>query len=117
MNIAEKFEAESAGIDYTPHKVFQGVYLKHLVKGETTGGLVSCHLVKVEPFCVLETHTHPEQLEIHEVLSGEGEGQIAGKQARYVPGAIEVIPKNTPHRVTAGKEGLYILATFTPASL
>lgn len=117
VNIAENFEVESRGIEYAPHKTFKGVSLKHLVSGEKTGGLISSHLVKVEPFCSLDTHTHPEQLEIHEVIFGGGEGHIADKQSQYVPGTVVVIPRNTSHKVTAGKDGLYILAKFTPALL
>jgi quercetin dioxygenase-like cupin family protein len=117
MSIAERFESASNGIEYTPHKTFKGVYLKHLVKGDMTDGRISALLVKVEPFCSLETHAHPEQLEIHEVIQGTGECQIAEKQMPYSPGTVAVIPQNSPHRVTAGENGLYILAKFTPASL
>ena len=117
MNIAELFESASDEIAYIPHKAFKGVHLKHLVKGETTEGRISSHMVKVEPFCSLETHVHPEQIEIHEVIHGAGECQIAEKQIQYAPGTVEVIPQNTPHKVTAGENGLWILAKFTPALL
>jgi len=117
MNIAEEFESASQGKDYVPHKVFKGVYMKHLVTGEMTGGRISSHLVKVDPFCVLDTHTHPEQVEIHEVVFGTGECLIGEREVRYAPGTVEVIPQNTPHKVTAGENGLYILAKFTPALL
>ena len=117
MNAAEQFESMSDGIEYTPHKTFKGVYLKHLVKGEATDGRISSHLVKIEPFCVLDTHVHPEQVEIHEVIQGDGECFIAGRKVQYVPGTVEAIPQNTPHKVIAGEKGLYILAKFTPALL
>lgn len=117
MHIAERFELMSEKAEYTPHKTFKGVFLKHLVKGDQTGGRLSCHLVKVEPFCTLELHTHPQQLEIHEVIWGNGECCIAEKQVHYEPGRLEVIPENVPHRVTAGEEGLFILAKFAPALL
>ena len=116
MSIEEEFGSANEA-DYVPHKVFKGVYLKHLVTGEETGGRISSHLVKVDPFCVLDTHTHPEQVEIHEVIQGDGECQIAGRKIRYVPGSVEAIPQGTPHRVTAGENGLYILAKFAPALL
>ena len=117
MNIVELFESASSDIDYTPHKTFKGVYLKHLVKGEMTEGRISCHLVKVEPFCSLDVHVHHEQLEIHEVILGTGECRIAEKRIQYTPGTVEVIPQNASHKVTAGENGLYILAKFTPALL
>ena len=117
MTIAEQFETISSGIDYIPHKAFKGVYLKHLVTGMMTGGQISSHLVKVDPYCTLDTHTHQGQYEIHEVLQGTGECRIADKEIPYVPGTVMVIPQNAPHSVTAGAGGLYILAKFLPALL
>lgn len=127
MNIGELFETgkicmelnnyESILTEYVAHKTFKGVYLKHLVKGEQTNNQLSCHLVKVEPFCVLENHTHPNNLEIHEVILGDGICNIAENQSEYTVGTIGVIPANTPHKVVAGKDGLYILAKFSPALL
>ncbi len=117
MNIAHLFESKSQGIEYTPHSKFNGVYLKHLVTGEMTGGKISCHLVKVEPFCSLDTHCHTQQLEIHEIIFGSGDCQIADRQIDYSPGVIEAIPQNIKHRVTAGKDGIFILAKFIPALL
>jgi len=116
MDIAEQF-ASMADADYAPHRTFKGVYLKHLVKGDVTEGRISSHLVKVDPFCTLDTHTHPEQVEIHEVLQGAGECRIAEREIRYTPGVVAVIPQNVPHRVAAGENGLYILAKFTPSLL
>ena len=117
MDIAGQFESKSNEIGYAPHKTFKGVYLKHLVKGEITDGRISSHLVKVEPFCSIDTHIHAEQLEIHEVIQGEGECLVGEKPIRYEPGSVEVIPQNVPHKVTAGENGLYILAQFAPALL
>ena len=117
MNIAEQFEAVSCSINFIPHKSFKGVYLKHLVRGDMTDSRISSHLVKVEPFCSLDTHTHSEQLEIHEVIQGDGKCLIADEQLQYTPGTVAVIPQNTPHTVTAGESGLYILAKFQPALL
>lgn len=111
------FETESTNIDYVPHKVFKGVYLKHLVKGNTTNNQISSHLVKVEPFCTLDAHTHQEQYEIHEVIFGDGDCQIAENKIDYKSGTVGVIPPNTEHKVVAGKDGLFILAKFTPALL
>lgn len=100
---------------FEPHKKFTGVALKHLVTGKETEGQLSCHLVRVEPFCCLESHTHPAHLEVHEVVAGEGTYIIDGRKYFYQPGSIGVIPMDVSHRVEAGQEGLYILATFSPA--
>lgn len=125
MNIGSIFEngsifslqgtAPSSAVEFTPHAKFKGVALKHLVRGEQTGGLLSCHLVKVDPFCSLETHCHPDNLEIHQVIGGTGEGALGEALTNYVPGTVSVIPRNIPHRATAGAEPLYILAVFSPA--
>jgi quercetin dioxygenase-like cupin family protein len=117
MHIANLFEEKSAGIAYTPHKKFEGVYLKHLVTGAMTDNRISCHLVKVDPFGVLGAHNHPEQIEIHEVIAGDGTCVIADRKVQYTPGVVEAVPQGVTHEVTAGKDGIYILAKFVPALL
>ena len=113
----EKSNIESSSIDFIPHKTFAGVFLKHLVKGKETNNQLSCHLVKIEPFCTLEMHCHADNIEIHEVISGDGECQIEENQVNYRVGVVGVIQKNTPHKLIAGQNGLYILAKFSPALL
>jgi quercetin dioxygenase-like cupin family protein len=125
MNIGEVFEAgtvsglgffeQSANNAFNPHKTFPGVSLKHLVRSEMTGGQLSCHLVRVEPRCVLDTHVHPEQIEVHQVVHGDGVCEIGDNTVDYSTGVVGVIPKGVAHRVVAGDEGLYILAVFTPS--
>lgn len=115
MDMREQLETQSAEKEYTPHQAYPGVSLKHLVKGEETGGKTSLHLVRVAPGCRLEEHTHPEQAETHTVVSGSGECRITGRQIPYRPGVIQAIPQNVRHMVIAGEDDLYILASFTPA--
>lgn len=127
MNIGKFFETGKIGsisnltkaetIEFCPHKAFKGVYLKHLVTGDKTGNKISCHLVKVEPYCVLDTHVHNNSLEIHEVIYGGGICYIAGNKIEYKIGTVGVIPEKTEHKVTTGKDGIYILAKFSPALL
>ncbi|MDP4092751.1 MAG: cupin domain-containing protein [Bacillota bacterium] len=105
----------SESIDFVPHPKFKGVFLKHLVTGKMTNNQISCHLVKVEPYSELELHTHNDNLEIHEIIAGNGTCYIAEKKVTYSLGTVAVIPANVPHKVTAGAEGIYILAKFTPA--
>ncbi|MDL2215688.1 cupin [Ruminococcaceae bacterium OttesenSCG-928-N02] len=100
---------------YIPHASFQGVSLKLLTGAQDTDGAVSVHLVRVEPHCCLETHTHPQNLEIHKVVAGSGVAEIGTCTGPYHAGALGVIPMGVPHKVTAGADGLYILATFSPA--
>lgn len=76
---------------------------------------MSLHLVRVEPHCCLETHEHSKNLEIHKVIGGNGSVIIGDSSAEYCVGSVGVIPMGVSHKVTAGENGLYILATFSPA--
>jgi mannose-6-phosphate isomerase-like protein (cupin superfamily) len=102
-------------LDFVPHAKFKGVYLKLLVPGAMTDGQISSHLVKVDPHCVLDTHIHENNLEIHEVISGSAKAMVGDKEVDYLPGTIGVLPAGVPHKIVAGEEGVYILAKFTPA--
>jgi quercetin dioxygenase-like cupin family protein len=106
-----------ADLPWNPHASFKGVYLKHLIAGKDTGDRLSLHIVKIEPGCVLDTHLHDGKIEIHEVVAGSGKMYLDGKEMDYSQGKICIIPANTPHKVVAGKEGMYLLATFTPSLL
>ena len=102
-------------VDWIPHKTFKGVALKHLVLSSDTANEISCHLVRIEPECEIGIHTHENNLEIHEVISGTGSLMLDKIDYEYSPGNISVIPKSVIHKVKAGKDGLYLLAKFIPA--
>ena len=104
-------------LPWNPHASFKGVYLKHLITGKETDNRLSCHIVKIEPGCVLDTHVHDGKIEIHEVVAGSGKMYLDGREIAYSQGKICIIPANMPHKVVAGKEGMYILAKFTPSLL
>lgn len=106
-----------SNIPWTPHPVFAGVSMKHLVRGAETGGGLSAHLVRLEPSAVLESHIHESQWELHEVVDGYGRFLIGEKEVNYEPGTMGIIPMGAAHRVTAGEDGLMILAKFFPALL
>ena len=108
-------DQEIGDITWTPHAKFTGVFLKHLLKGADTAGMLSCHLVKVEPGCVLDEHLHAGEWELHEVIGGEGQGYLGTKDIEYHPGRVVIIPQNTKHKVVAGPSGLMLLAKFFPA--
>ncbi len=61
-------------VQWNNHPKFKGVYLKHLIKGDETDGQLSCHMVKVDPGCVLESHIHENEWELDEIIEGEGVG-------------------------------------------
>jgi quercetin dioxygenase-like cupin family protein len=112
VSIDRNQKAES--LPWTPHPKFAGVAVKHLVTGKDTGGRISLHHVRVDPDCAIGDHTHAGQVEIHDVLSGEGTCTVAGKEIRYVPGIMGIMQVDMLHRVEAGSEGLLLLATFSP---
>jgi quercetin dioxygenase-like cupin family protein len=103
--------------EWNPHKTFQGVALKHLITSVDTNNEISYHLVRVEPGCEIGLHTHESSMEIHEVISGNGSILLEDREYEYISGNITIIPKNKIHKVTAGKDGLYLLAKFIPALL
>jgi quercetin dioxygenase-like cupin family protein len=107
-------DRQTGTLPWNLHPKFAGVALKHLVTGVDTGGRLSLHFVRVDPGCMIGDHTHIGQVEIHDVISGEGTCTIAGKGIRYVPGIIGIMPADTVHRVVAGEQGLLLLATFSP---
>jgi quercetin dioxygenase-like cupin family protein len=102
-------------LSWNPHPSFKGVYLKHLVSGKNTGNQISCHIVKIEPGCMLDTHVHDGKAELHEVVAGSGTMYLDGKEIAYFKGQVTFIPSNTRHKVVAGKEGMYLCAKFVPA--
>lgn len=100
---------------WNPHHSFKGVFLKHLITGKDTENKLSCHIVKIEPNCILDTHLHDGKIEIHEVVGGSGTMYLDDKEISYSVGRICVIPANTLHKVVASENGLYLFAKFTPA--
>lgn len=108
-------EVEIEKLVWNPHPKFEGVFLKHLVKGETTDNHYSSHLVKIQQGYEIGNHVHEDNLELHEAIDGLGKGIFANKEIAYKPGLSVVIPKNIKHKVVADKEDLYLFAKFFPA--
>ncbi|MBN2005119.1 MAG: cupin [Anaerolineae bacterium] len=106
---------EAADLNWNKHASCEGVFLKHLVTGALTEGKFSCHLVKVQAGFEISEHVHIKNWELHEVVSGEATGYLAGKSIPYTIGAAIVIPEGVLHRVVAGEQDLYLLAKFIPA--
>lgn len=97
------------------HPKYPGVALKTLVNGDITGGNLSQLLVRVDPDCTLETHTHPAQCELHLVMHGNGKAWLEDTAIDYHPGILSAIPAGSTHAVRAGSEGLTLLASFVPS--
>ncbi len=48
------------------------ILLKNIIKGIDTDGMLSCHMVRIDPNTILEDDFHENQWELHEVIEGEG---------------------------------------------
>ena len=102
-------------IAWTKHPTFEGVELKHIVKGSETNGAYSFHLVRIAPNCSINDHIHDPQLETHEVIAGFGKCINDGTEIVYKPGVISIMPTGIHHEVHAGEDGLFLFAKFMPA--
>ncbi|MCL1964453.1 MAG: cupin domain-containing protein [Firmicutes bacterium] len=108
-------EIRFAGIPWSKHAKFEGVALKHLVTAKETDGQFSYHLVRVAPGKAIGAHTHPAQLETHEVIGGTGRCINNGSVLPYEPGVVSIFPMGLEHSVQADEEGLLLFAKFMPA--
>ena len=115
--IADGKTIDAKSLPWNEHSSFKGVYLKHLVKGEMTGGRLSCHLIRIKAGHAIGDHVHPDKWELHEVLQGTGAGDVDGKPCVYAPGTESVIPQGVQHRIVADSEDVYLFAKFFPALL
>ena len=102
-------------LDWHPHAVFKGVFMKDIIRGESTSGRLSCHLVRIEPGYAIGDHIHDGRMEMHEVISGSGTCYSGDKVIAYTGGVVSIIPDNLNHRIEAGESGLFFLARFCPA--
>jgi quercetin dioxygenase-like cupin family protein len=107
-------ERIAADLPWNPHPKFAGVFVKHLVTGSETGGRISLHHVRIYPGSSIGDHAHAGQVEIHDVLSGEGTCTLAGREIPYTSGVMGIMPEDAVHRIDAGERGLLLLATFSP---
>lgn len=106
----ESVPAESLG--WSEHGDFAGVFLKNMLVGEQTDGLVSCHLVRIDPNKAIGLHSHADSIELHEVIAGGGACITENGTLPYTPGTMSVIARTLPHEVHAGEDGLYLFAKF-----
>ncbi len=104
-------------VPWNKHAAWEGVFLKHLIKGDSTEGKFSCHLVKVQAGCQLGSHIHQDNWELHEVIAGDGNGYVNEEKIPYNGGTTVIIPQGQNHRIVAGEEDLYLFAKFIPALL
>ena len=110
-------DTPAATLVWNPHPAFHGVSLKHMITAKDTDGTFSAHLVRIEPDAEIGDHVHAANWELHEVVAGAGHCVSGERHIAYAPGVVAIIPKNVRHAVRADKEGLCLLAKFTPALL
>lgn len=99
---------------WNPHPKFAGVALRHIITGKDMSERMSIHHVRIDPGCAIGDHTHPGQVEIHDVIAGRGTCMLEGTIIPYTPGVISVMSADQVHRIEAGDTGLLLLATFSP---
>lgn len=89
-----------------------------LIDPAEVGNRMSCALVHIEPNKGFDLHTHPSDHLIM-VQSGGGhftyfEGGVK-QQFNFTKGDVFASPKDMPHAVTAGPQGVTFIAVGTPA--
>ena len=94
--------------DCSQHRIFPGVDIF-----TACGEQMMLSLVEMEPFAVVEEHSHPhEQMGL--MLVGEGDFTIGGQPMRVVAGQMWRIPGGVPHKVVAGDRPVRALDVFHP---
>ncbi|HII98356.1 MAG TPA: cupin [Methanoregula sp.] len=99
-------------LPWNPHPKFAGVFLRHLVTGKDAGGRLRLHHVRIDPGCAIGDHSPAGQVEIHDVLIGEGTCTPAGTVLSCIPGVVGVMPAVQVRRVEVGNKDLLPPATF-----
>ncbi|MFT4301592.1 MAG: AraC family ligand binding domain-containing protein [Desulfovibrio sp.] len=115
--LAESGEQVDLGLcPWNEHKDFAGVSLKTIVTTAQTADLFTCHLVRIKPNHKIGMHTHPNSIEVHEVIKGSGTCLTEKGEVHYAPGVMTIIPRDEQHEVSAGEEGLCLFAKFITVS-
>ena len=101
---------------WMPHPTLPGVKLCRLVESADSGGALSTLLVSLDAAAAMAPHRHDNETEQHIVLEGEGVLTLDGEPHDYRPGQVAIIPRGHEHAVVAGRDGMVLLAVFSPAS-
>lgn len=104
-------------LEWNPHPSFTGVFLKHLVKGDSSDGRFSCHLIRIKDGFEIGEHIHDGKWEFIDIVGGTGKGELAGKKFACELGVSMVVPENVKHKIVADSGDVYLLAKFIPALL
>ena len=110
-------ELNVTDLEWNPHPSFKGVFLKHLVKGDSSEGKFSCHLIRITDGFEIGEHVHDGKWEFINIVGGTGKGELAGQKFVCELGVSMVVPENVKHRIAADNGDVYLLAKFVPALL
>jgi quercetin dioxygenase-like cupin family protein len=84
-----------------------------LVGWAVTGDEAALTAIEIEPNAVVPEHQHPnEQTGI--LIKGSLTFRIGEETQELRPGSMWVIPGSTPHNVTAGPDGAFLVELFAP---
>ena len=78
-----------------------------------TGAEATLVLIELEPNAVVPEHRHPNE-QTGLLLRGSLTFTVGGETKELAPGAMWVIPGDTPHDVVAGPDGATLAELFAP---
>jgi quercetin dioxygenase-like cupin family protein len=84
-----------------------------LVAWTVTGDEAALAAIEIDPGAVVPEHDHPNE-QTGVLLRGSLRFRIGDEEKELRPGAFWVIPGGTPHTVTAGPEGAFLVELFAP---
>jgi quercetin dioxygenase-like cupin family protein len=77
------------------------------------GERMTVAIVNLAPDAVVTEHSHPHE-QVGVVLEGSVEFTIGGEPRTIGPGAVYVIPGDTPHSVIVGDAPVRLVEVFSP---
>jgi unsaturated pyranuronate lyase len=77
------------------------------------GERIPLGVFELDPDSVVPEHTHDNE-QVGLVLQGSLAFRIGDERRELAPGAMYVIPANTPHDVQTGPDGAVVVDVFAP---
>ncbi len=94
--------------EVVPLQIWEG-----LVGWAVEGDQATLAVIEIEPGTVVPEHSHPNE-QTGVLLRGSLTFRIGDETKELAPGAMWVIPGETPHSVTAGPDGAFLAELFSP---
>lgn len=102
-------------LKWEQHPVYEGVEMKHLVRGMDTDNHNSKSLVRISKGSVIKTHNHPNNSESIKFISGNGTLVLKNKIIKMSPRSSVDLEKGANHEIRTFDEDVYLIASFMPA--